>query len=94
VTAFELKLCHPRRALFQAQQYTLFAHRVVIVVPPTQIGRFAPYLSSLQRWGIGLAGFDLLTRRFHLSVAPQRTSPASRQHQAYALLRLASDHAV
>jgi len=90
VTAFELKLCGPRRAVFQAQQYSLFAHRVVIVVPPSEVKGFRPYLPSLCRWGIGLARFDSATRRFHLSLVPQRTIPVSRQHQAYALLRLVS----
>lgn len=89
ITAFELKLDKPRRALFQAQQYSLFANRVVIVVPPTRLATFDIYQPALQRWGIGLAAFDPARRRFHLSLAPKWNNPVSRQHQAYALLRLA-----
>jgi hypothetical protein len=89
IAAFELKLSSPRRAVFQAQQYSLFANRVVIVVPPNKIQGFTPYLPSLKRWGIGLATFDPHTRRFQLSVPAKWSNPVSRQHQAYALLRLA-----
>lgn len=91
VTAFELKLNKPRRAVFQAQQYCLFAHRVFIVVPPTELGRFAAYLPAMRRWGIGLAGFDPRTKRFTRHIDPRRRdNPASREHQAYAMMRVAS----
>jgi len=86
-TAFELKLKNPRRAVFQAQ-YTLFAQRVWIIVPPSQASSFDVYQPVLQRWGIGVAWFDLHSRRCQ-AIYPARRRPAgSREHQAYALLRL------
>lgn len=91
VTAFELKLSKPRRAVFQAQQYCLFAHRVFIVVPPKELDSFIAYMPAMKRWGIGLAGYDPLANRFmrHLD-SRRRGNPASREHQAYAMMRIAA----
>ena len=87
-TAFELKLKSPRRATFQAQQYTLFAHRVWIVVPPSEVSGFDVYRPVLGRWGIGLATFNPLSRTFRTVLPAKRGLPVSREHQAYAMLRL------
>jgi hypothetical protein len=87
-TAFELKLKSPRRAVFQAQQYTLFAQTVWIVVPPLQARSYDVFRSVLARWGIGLATFNPNNHRFVPVVATRRRSPGSREHQAYAMLRL------
>ncbi len=88
-TAFELKLKSPRRAVFQAQQYTLFAQRVWIVVPPSDMKGFEMYQPVLRRWGIGLATFNPHSHAFHMVLAAKRGLPVSREHQAYAMLRLA-----
>lgn len=87
-TAFELKLKSPRRAVFQAQQYTLFAQNVWIVVPPKQAASFEVYRPVLRRWGIGLATFNPLNHIFTPVITARRRSPGSREHQAYAMLRL------
>jgi hypothetical protein len=87
-TAFELKLKSPRRAVFQAQQYTLFAQRVWIVVPPPGVSAVNLYRPVLERWGIGLASFNPYTHRFRVVHAARRRPPVSREHQAYAMLRL------
>ena len=91
VTAFELKLNKPRRAVFQAQQYCLFAHRVYIVVPPSELNSFAAYFPAMKRWGIGLVGFDPQANRFtrHLD-SRRKSSPTLREHQAYAMMRIAA----
>lgn len=86
--AFELKLKNPRRAVFQAQQYTLFAQRVWIVIPPLQASSYEGYRPVLARWGIGLATFEPTSRRFSPVIMPTRRAPGSREHQAYAVLRL------
>jgi len=87
-TAFELKLKSPRRATFQAQQYTLFAQRVWIVVPPSLVSGFDIYRPVLGRWGIGLATFNPHSHAFRVVLAAKRGLPVSREHQAYAMLRL------
>lgn len=87
-TAFELKLKSPRRAVFQAQQYTFFAQRVWIVVPPLRVSGFDVYRPVLERWGIGVASFNPYTHRFQAVHAARRRLPVSREHQAYAMLRL------
>jgi hypothetical protein len=74
--------------VFQAQQYTLFAQTVWIVVPPSAVRSFDAYRPVLDRWGIGLASFHPGTHRFRVVVAAHRREPGSREHQAYALLRL------
>lgn len=91
-TAFELKLKSPRRAIFQAQQYTMFAQRVWIVVPPERISSFDSYRPVLERWNIGLASFDIHTHRFRVAMAARGKPPVSREHQAYALLRVVGGH--
>ncbi len=92
-TAFELKLKNPRRAVFQAQQYTLFAQRVWIVVPPSQVTGFDTYRLAMDRWGIGLATFNPHNHIFRNIIAAKGGNPVSREHQAYAMLRLVG-HAV
>ena len=87
-TAFELKLKNPRRAVFQAQQYTLFAQRVWIVVPPAHVAGFDTYRLVLDRWRIGLATFNPHNHIFRNILAAKRGLPVSREHQAYAMLRL------
>jgi len=87
-TAFELKLKNPRRAVFQAQQYTLFAQQVWIVVPPSQAQTYDAYRAVLARWGIGLATFSPRSHRFTPIISARRHAPGSREHQAYAMLRL------
>ncbi len=86
--AFELKLKNPRRAVFQAQQCTLFAQQVWIVVPPSQAKNYDVYRPVLARWGIGLATFNPNNHRFAPVVTARRGIPGSREHQAYAVLRL------
>ena len=87
-TAFELKLKSPRRAVFQAQQYTFFAQRVWIVVPPSRVSGLDAYRPVIERWGIGVASFDPYTHRFRVVHGARRRPPVSREHQAYAMLRL------
>lgn len=86
--AFELKLKNPRRAVFQAQQYTLFAHQVWIVVPPLQSDKYDSYRPVLNRWGVGLATFNPRNHRFSPIIKARRRIPGSREHHAYAILRL------
>lgn len=91
--AFELKLTSPRRAVFQAQQYTLFAQQAWIVVPPPSVQGYDLYRPVLSRWGIGLATFDPKSHVFRTKLPAKRRPPISRQHQAYAMLRLVGNTA-
>lgn len=86
--AFELKLKNARRAVFQAQQYTLFAQRVWIVVPPSQAKQYDNYKPVLGRWGIGLATFNIKNHVFKPVIQPSRKNPGSGEHHAYAMLQL------
>lgn len=86
--AFELKLKNARRAVFQAQQYTLFAQQVWIVVPPSQVRQYDNYKPVLGRWGIGLATFNLKNHVFMPVIHPSRKPPGSGEHHAYAMLQL------
>lgn len=88
VVAIELKLNRPRRALFQAQQCRAFAQRVLIVVPPSQLGTYKRYRVPLRRWGIGVATFEPASGEFIVHRKPRRGKANSRQHQAYALFQL------
>ena len=89
--AFELKLEKPGRAIFQAQQYRAFAHRVLIVVPPGAIATYVKFEKTMQRWGLGLASFDPLTGSFAIKRSPRSQRPRSRQHQLYAVFQLLRD---
>lgn len=88
VVAMELKLDRPRRAVFQAQQCRAFAQRVLIVVPPSQLGAYKKYSIALRRWGIGIATFDPVSEEFVLRRKPRASKPRSKQHQAYAMFQL------
>jgi len=83
--AFELKIKDIKRAIFQAQQYCLFAQCVFIVMPPNyreRILRFEPILDS---WGIGAAIFDPFKRCFEIIKDAKDTAPLSKQHEIYAI---------
>lgn len=88
VVAFELKLNHARRALFQAKQSLSFADKAVIVVPESQLGSFKSHAISIQRWGIGIATFDAKSYEFALINKPRARKPRSRGFRAYALAKM------
>jgi hypothetical protein len=85
IWAFELKIRDVRRAIFQAQQYALFAHRVCIVLPPERANLVPRFEKSLASWGIGVALFDPKGSVFSLIHPPRRNAAASRRHGIYAL---------
>lgn len=89
--AFELKLRNAKRAVFQAQQYRLFAQRVVIVVPPKQLKKFLDLSVTLGRWGIGVATFDPVSSEFRLNRRPRRSEPVAKRHQVYVLSRIVNE---
>jgi hypothetical protein len=91
VIAIELKLNRPRRAIFQAQQCRAFAQRVLIVVPPSQLGTYRKYKVAIRRWGIGIATFDVVSNEFVVRRKPRSGKPHSKQHQAYAKFQLLDD---
>ncbi len=90
--AFELKLRGTKRAVFQAQQYRMFAQRVVIVVPPGQLAKCREHAVTLNRWGIGVATFDPISGEFRLSRRPRRGQPVTKGHQEYVLSRIVNGH--
>lgn len=86
--AFELKLRNAKRAVFQAQQYRMFAQRVVIVVPPRERKKYVEHSVALARWGIGVATFDPASEEFRMRRRPRRSQPVVRGHQVYVLSRI------
>lgn len=86
--AFELKLRNVKRAVFQAQQYRLFARRVLIVAPPEQFKKYFGHFVTLGRWGIGVATFDPASGDFRIRRRPRRSDPVARGHQVYVLSRM------
>jgi len=85
VWAFELKIRNVRRAVFQAQQYAMFAQRVCIVLPPQRAALIPKFEKALACWNIGVALFEPRSGAFELRVAPKRNIPVSRRHEVYAL---------
>lgn len=88
IWAFELKLNNTKRAVFQAQQSCAFAERSIIVVPPGQAKNYERYSETIKRWGIGLAVFDPITKRFSIKKRPRKSKANSRQHKIYAIAQL------
>jgi hypothetical protein len=91
VIGIELKLDHPRRAVFQAQQCRAFAQRALIVVPPSQLQTYKKYEVAIRRWGIGITTCDPKSCEFVLYRKPGSSAPHSKQHQAYAKFQLLED---
>lgn len=88
IWSFELKLCNPRKAVFQAQQSRAFAERAIIVVPPGQERNYERFRVAMQRWHIGLATFDLATGDFSFVRKGRKARALSHSHQLYALAQM------
>lgn len=91
--AFELKLKNAKRALYQAQQYRCFADRVYVVVPPQMVGSFDKYQVAMTLWGIGLASFDPLKKRFRVEVPSAGKRPKTKHQAIYTIMNAISGDA-
>lgn len=91
--AFELKLKNARRALYQAQQYRCFTDQVYVVVPPQLIGSFDKYQEAMSLWGIGLASFDPIKKRFRVEVPSAGKRPKTKHQAIYTLMNAISSDA-
>lgn len=83
--AFEVKLEHWQRALFQALQYRAFAHRSVVVISEHSAHRLERYTERFRTLNVGVIAMDAYSGTFRLIVKPKKRSPASRFHHLYAL---------
>lgn len=91
--AFELKLKNAKRALYQAQQYRCFADRVYVVVPPQLIATFDKYQEAMSLWGIGLASFDPVKKRFRVEVQSAGKRPKTKHQAIYTIINAISSDA-
>lgn len=91
--AFELKLKNAKRALYQAQQYRCFADRVYVVVPPQLVGSFDKYQETMSLWGIGLASFDPIKKRFRVEIQSAGKKPKTKHQAFYTIMNAISSDA-
>ena len=83
--AYELKLKHWKRALYQTLQYKAFAHCVTVVLPEETKRVALSKVQLLKRYGVGLVILDTRTDSVDLLVRPRRSRPRSLGHYLYAL---------
>lgn len=90
ITAFEFKLTNWRRALYQAQRYRTFAHRVFVVMPPTPVSQSPDVLATFRCFNIGLMlhGAD---GRSEVAVPARKRHPTSRLRYIMAIGMLLQD---
>lgn len=86
--AFELKLDHWQRALFQAYQYRAFAHAAIVVMSEPGVRRVERHYARFEAHGVGLMAFDAAKHELRLLVRPARQQPLSHRHYLYALGRI------
>jgi hypothetical protein len=88
VWAFEVKLDHWQRALYQALQYGAFAHRVAVVVPERWAHRFERQIQRFRTLKVGIIALDPDTGEVRSILRPRKRAPASRFHHLYVLGKL------
>ena len=86
--AFELKLDHWQRALFQACQYQAFAHATLVVISAHSAHRAERHHARFEALGVGLVAFDAVTAELRVLVQPARRRPLSQRHYLFALGRV------
>jgi hypothetical protein len=85
--AFEIKLEHWQRALYQALQYRAFANRVAVVLPERWAHRVEAQADRFRRLNVGVIAIDEDDTSIRFIVRPRKAPPASRFHHLYALGR-------
>jgi len=85
--AFEIKVDHWKRALYQALQYKAFAHRVAVVIAERWVHRAERHIDRFKLFKVGLIAIDAKTGGLRCIHPPQKAGPASRHHYLYALGR-------
>ena len=83
--AFEVKVDHWKRALYQALQYRAFANRVSVVLPERWIHRIEQNINRFRLLNVGVIALDADKRLIRFIVRPKKSSPSSRFHYFYAL---------
>ena len=91
ITAFELKLSNPRRAVYQAIRNKEFSDRSYVVVPPKNARGYAPFSPAIDRWGIGLLTYDLETGRIKTISKSRTLQPPDRAQAIRSRSRIASE---
>lgn len=83
--AFELKVDHWQRALFQALQYRAFAHYVAVVISERWAHRVERQIDRFRTLNVGIIALDSDSGAIRSVLRPRKRSPASRFHHLYAL---------
>lgn len=85
IWAFELKLSNWKRALFQALQYKVFAHRVYIVLPFSKKNIAYTNIDIFKTHGIGLMLFDPDTEKYQVICKAKKNTAISKRYLLYSL---------
>ncbi len=83
--AFELKVDHWRRALYQALQYQSFAHRVAVILPLSTVRRAESHLDAFTTFRLGLMAVSEDGKEFRTIVPPKRNRPSSSFQRLHAI---------
>ena len=83
--AFEVKVDHWQRALFQALQYRAFAHWVAVVISERWAHRVERQIERFRALNIGIIALDPQSGAIRSVLRPRKHPPASRFHYLYAL---------
>jgi hypothetical protein len=83
--AFEIKVDHWQRALYQALQYRAFAHRVTVVLPERWVHRAEHNINRFSLLNVGVIALDVDKKAIRFINRPKKRSPASRFHNLFAL---------
>jgi predicted transcriptional regulator len=83
--AFEVKVDHWRRALYQALQYQAFAHRSIVVISERWAHRLELHSGRFRMSKVGVISLDPDSGKMRVIVQATKHRPASRFHYLYAL---------
>lgn len=75
LTAVEAKISDWRKGLQQAHRYKYFAHRSILLVPPTLSGAVSRHLALFRELGVGLWVFDSRSSRLLRKTTPRLSFP-------------------
>ena len=83
--AFEVKVDHWKRALYQTLQYQAFAHYVMVAISKQYAHRVDPHIDLFKTLGVGIMAVDHQGNTIHPILRPRRRKPRSTFHYYYAL---------
>ncbi|MHB8927617.1 MAG: hypothetical protein ACYC9Q_08155 [Bacillota bacterium] len=83
--AFEIKLNHWKRALYQALQYKAFAHRVAVVMPECWVHLLEKREDRFRVFGVGIIAINEDSGQIRFIQRPKKSPPASKAHYLYTI---------